>query len=66
MELQALRVLQNQVHSQWSSTEREEGPGGDGRGSGSVAARGGRAPVSGVGVRGGQGEVRDSEVGDPL
>ena len=40
-ELQALHALQNEVHSQRSSTECEEGAGGDGRGCGSIAARGG-------------------------
>ena len=40
-ELQALCALQNEVHGQWSSTEREEGAGSDGRGCESITARGG-------------------------
>ena len=37
--MQALRVLQDEVHSQRSPAECEEGAGSDGRGCGSVAAR---------------------------
>ena len=40
-ELQALRVLQNEVHGWRSSAEHEEGVGSEGRGCRSVAVRGG-------------------------
>ena len=65
-ELQALRVLQDEMHGGRGSPEHEEGPGSDRRGCRSIAVRGGRAFIPGVGV-GGQcrREDRDGGVTDP-
>ena len=65
-ELQALCALQDEMHGGWGSPERDEGPGGDGRGCRSIAVRGGRAFIPGVGVGGQcQCEDRDGGVADP-